>query len=53
MGRSDLTDEESSRNTLKGLLKSLNRAIVLKKIGLNETAEIILHDNITIGGKDV
>lgn len=44
-------NKESFEFILGNMLECLNRALSLQKIGLHETAEIILHDNIQIGGK--
>lgn len=47
-----MTDKETFKLVLTDLLGCLNRALFLQKIGLLETAEIILLENITIGGKN-
>jgi len=49
----DITDKETFKFALGNMFECLNRALFLQKIGLSETAEIILLENITIGGKNV
>jgi len=47
-----MTDVEKFEDILKPILETLGRAITLEKIGLKETATFVLHDNVTIGGKE-
>jgi len=47
-----MIDKETFKLTLTDLLECVNRAVFLQKMGLLETAEIILLENITIGGKN-
>jgi len=49
----DITDREIFKLVLGDVLGCLNRAIFLQKIGLLETAEFVLRDNVIIGGKNV
>ena len=48
----DMTNREKLEDILNPMLETLSRAISLEKIGLKETAIFVLHDNVTICGKE-
>jgi len=47
-----MTNREKFEDILKPMLETLSRAITLEKIGLKETATFVLHDNVTLDGKE-
>lgn len=47
-----MTDGETFKDILKPMLENLGKVISLEKIGLKETAIFVIHDNVTLDGKE-